>query len=240
MKREKQSGKSVAKFLGTTLLCALLGGVAGYCAAANGDALESVLDQGKMLVQQLGMWWFLPGFLLLFLGWMLYGKTKKLVAQAGEDDEVFQRCNRLLGRCMLCSGGATPLFFIAITISFYSAEKQNILWSMGLAIVYLTLLIVLEVKAVQRTKFIFPEKQGDPLSSRFQKDWYQSCDEAERQRMGQCSYRAFQATGKGFLLVMVGMCLLSVFQLVQPAWALVVGGLWLLQQMTYLWYANKT
>lgn len=58
--------------------------------------------------------------------------------------------------------------------------------------------------------------------------------------MGQCSYRAFQATGKGFLLVMVGMCLLSAFQLVQPAWALVVGGLWLLQQMTYLWYANKT
>ena len=91
MKREKQSGKSVAKFLGTTLLCALLGAVAGYCAAANGDALESVLNQGKMLVQQLGMWWFLPGFLLLFLGWMLYGKTKKLVAQAGEDDEVFRR-----------------------------------------------------------------------------------------------------------------------------------------------------
>ena len=217
-----------------------MGGVAGYCAAANGDALENMLDQGKMLVQQLGMWWFLPGFLLLFLGWMLYGKTKKLVAQAGEDDEVFQRCNRLLGRCMLCSGGATPLFFIAITISFYSAETQNILWSLGLAIVYLTLLIALEVKAVQRTKAIFPEKQGDPLSSRFQKDWYQSCDEAERQQMGQCSYRAFQATGKGFLLVMVGMCLLSCFQLVQPAWALVVGGLWLLQQMTYLWYANKT
>ena len=38
MKREKQSGKSTAKFLGTILLCALLGGVAGYCAAANGDA----------------------------------------------------------------------------------------------------------------------------------------------------------------------------------------------------------
>ena len=92
---------------------------------------------------------------------------------------------------------------------------------------------------MQRTKAIFPEKQGDPLSSRFQKDWYQSCDEAERQQMGQCSYRAFQATGKGFLLVMVGMCLLSCFQLVQPTWALVVGGLWLLQQMTYLWYANK-
>lgn len=152
----------------------------------------------------------------------------------------FSGGNRLLGWCMLCSGGATPLFFIAITISFYSAETQNILWSLGLAIVYLTLLIALEVKAVQRTKAIFPEKQGDPLSSRFQKDWYQSCDEAERQQMGQCSYRAFQATGKGFLLVMVGMCLLSCFQLVQPTWALVVGGLWLLQQMTYLWYANKT
>ena len=150
MKREKQSGKSTAKFLGTILLCALLGGVAGYCAAANGDALENVLNQGKMLVQQLGMWWFLPGFVILFLGWVLYGKTKKLIAQTGEDDEVFQRCTRLLGRCMLCSGGATPLFFIAITISFYSAETQNILWSMGLAIVYLTLLIALEVKAAFR------------------------------------------------------------------------------------------
>ena len=41
MKREKQSGKSTAKFLGTILLCALLGGVAGYCAAANGDAGEN-------------------------------------------------------------------------------------------------------------------------------------------------------------------------------------------------------
>ena len=110
MKREKQSGKSTAKFLGTILLCALLGGVAGYCAAANGDALENVLNQGKMLVQQLGIWWFLPGFVILFLGWVLYGKTKKLIAQTGEDDEVFQRCNRILGRCMLCSGGATPLF----------------------------------------------------------------------------------------------------------------------------------
>ena len=239
MKQEKQSGKTTAKFLGMVFLCALGGAVAGYCAAASDGALENALDRGKMLVQQLGMWWFLPGFALLILGWMLYGQAKKWIAQAGEDDEVFQRCNRLLGRCTLCSGGATPLFFIATTISFYSGETQDILWSLGLAAVYLTSLIVLEVKAVQCTKAIFPEKQGDPLSSRFQKDWYQSCDEAERQLMGQCSYRAFQATSKGFLLVMLVLCMLSTFQLVQPVWALVVGGLWLLQHMTYLWCANK-
>lgn len=56
---------------------------------------------------------------------------------------------------------------------------------------------------VKATKTIHPEKRDNVFDTKFQKDWFQSCDEAEQQKIGQCSYFCFRLMSGIFPVVML-------------------------------------
>lgn len=60
-------------------------------------------------------------------------------------------------------------------------------------LVTLYLSAVLQQKLVDATKRMNPEKRGSVYGAKFQKKWYESCDEAERAVIGQCALKAYQA-----------------------------------------------
>ena len=56
------------------------------------------------------------------------------------------------------------------------------------------------MKCVQR---VYPEKKGDPASRKFQKEWLESCDEAERAMIYQSAYKSYMTANKTIPLLLV-------------------------------------
>lgn len=83
--------------------------------------------------------------------------------------------------------------FLKVCIVFVVCEIYNSFWQ------------VRYVKLIQK---IHPEKQGDPSSLKFQKEWLESCDEAEREIIYRSAYTSYMAVSKSIpfflILAMLG------------------------------------
>ena len=241
MTKQEKKGKGVyLKFALIMLVCMVGGGIFGYAAASEIANLPWLGKQFNGLLRELGLWWYAPGYGMLILANLYYLQGKKLLPAAEAEDEAFETVDRKLSLSMLFAGAATPWMLIAPSMSFTAfGGEENIsslrylLASVGLMIVYMIWLVALQARTIGAIKRIYPEKRGNVFDTKFQKDWYQSCDEAERQQIGQCSYQAFKMTSGAFSLAMLVVCLLALFQLVSPGYILLVGVLWLVQQLTY-------
>lgn len=65
-----------------------------------------------------------------------------------------------------------------------------------LFIAVLVLAVLLQQKTVDLVKEMNPEKKGSIYDEKFQKLWWESCDEAERRQIGQASYKAYSTASK--------------------------------------------
>lgn len=69
----------------------------------------------------------------------------------------------------------------------------------GEMLVSVALVVLVQQKIVDLVRRMNPEKQVSVYDSKFQKKWYNTCDEAERAQIGQASYQAFQAANRAAL-----------------------------------------
>ena len=219
------------------IICGLIGGIMGAGAVSNEFSVRNLGEQVNQLLASLGPWWFAPGLLLLSASTWFYIRGRWLLPQAKEDDEVFPRVNLTLGRAMFLANLSTVFMFLAMAMS-YSAS-WGIGWSVLLLVVHLVRVMTMSARIVAATKQIFPEKQGNVFDFKFQQDWYESCDEAERQQTAQCSYQSFKVMTTIFPIVMAVLALLATIDLVAPTYSLLVGALWLVQQFVYNYTALK-
>lgn len=94
-------------------------------------------------------------------------------------------------------------------------------------------------RVIELVKCLCPEKRGDTMDKNFTREWYESCDEAERARIGFAAYKSFLATQHGFVAAIVVLILLSIATPVGwPAFA-AVGTLWFVQKFTYFAHARQ-
>jgi len=106
-----------------------------------------------------------------------------------------------------------------------------------LGILYLVLTcaacIVIQRKDVELEKKINPEKKGDTLDSRFQKDWYDSCDEAEKIYIGKCAYKSYLTTTYALVFAwIISLVSIDLFDTgILPV--ILVCGIWLVQTASY-------
>lgn len=250
MKQERTNKAVYARFAIIMLVCAALGGVAGFFAAMAGTNLLDSVDRLNIALASLGQLWFIPGYVLLVASTIYYLRSKALLPQTEADDDAFQECDRRLCLALILSGAAMVWLFIALGINGQTdwANSQamwlgdHILRIGGLMegvlfivnlVVQLIWVVALQALTVKATKVIHPEKRGNVFDSKFQKDWFRSCDEAEQQQIGQCSYFSFRVMSTLFPIVMVVLFLLADNGMAQPGWILLVGGLWMVQLMTY-------
>lgn len=235
MKKERTRPWVYVKFVLTILLAALFGGVLGYGAAANQDFLPYLGGRINGVLSLAGLWWFLPLYLILIAGTAVHLRGRALLPAAAEDDGAFRRTDRLLSLAMLATGAATPYGLMALGLSFAGAWERpaRMFLAAGLLVVSMAWTVVLQARTVAAVKVIYPEKRGNVFDARFRKDWYDSCDEAERQEIGQCSYRAFQTVSGILSVVTLALCLLTIFQAIAPVWVLLAGALWLAAVLSY-------
>ena len=233
MKKERSSKVIYARFAIIILVCAALGGVAGFFAAMAGkNLLEASVHLNGTLIS-LGLWWFIPGYVLLVASTIYYLRGKALLPRAEADDNAFEEADRRLCLALILSGAAMVWLFIALGVGGQKLTSmvESVLLIVSL-VVQLVWVVALQALTVKASKVIHPEKKGNVFDSKFQKDWYRSCDEAEQQ-IGQCSYFSFRVMSTLFPIVMLVLFILADNGLAQSGWILLVGGLWMVQLMTY-------
>lgn len=111
----------------------------------------------------------------------------------------------------------------------------------GAALTLASLLISVfaQRRVIGLVKRLCPEKRGDTIDKNFTREWYASCDEAERARIGFAAYKSFLATQHGFVAAIVVLIIISVATPVGwPAFA-AVGALWFVQKFTYFYHGRQ-
>ena len=87
------------------------------------------------------------------------------------------------------------------------------------------------VKCVQR---VYPEKKGDPASRKFQKEWLESCDEAERAVIYQSAYKSYMTANKTIPLLLVVAMLCHLFFDTGIMAVVLLAAVWIIVMLSYL------
>lgn len=234
MKAERTKKQIALRFLLVIVGCGLLGAGAGLALLRAGTSAIEWMAELEHLLAGFGPWWYLPGAVLLVLSTGYYVAGKRQLPHT-EEEEEFRAADRLLELSMVFSGIASVYAVVAMALSYFTPIGPSIL----LLLVEVAWTVTIQSKTISAIKVLYPEKRGSVWDTRFQKDWYGSCDEAEQQLIGQCSYQTFLTMNRVYPVAMVLLALLALFDMVAPFACFLVGLLWLIQQTVYMITAHK-
>ena len=190
-----------------------------------------------------GPWLLAAGLVPCAVAHGLYRSALKAAARADEDDDAFETANRRLSLSMAFSAVVMPWMMLTICLALPSVD---VLANNAFVVAVVPLLLVeiawsygLQAVVVRAEQRLAPEKRGNVFDVRFQKDWYDSCDEAERQRIGECGYHTYLTMTKIYPFTLLAALLAIMYGGASVLWAVVLGGLWLTQTLSYLLRAYK-
>lgn len=231
------------KFAIIMVLSALAGGVGSILMFDYEDALLGLfrrISDGLILA---GPWLLAAGLVPCAVATVLYCFGKKAAARADEDDAAFETASRRLSLSITAATVVIPWMMLTVCLALPAVNKMaNNVFVVAVApllVVELAWSYGLQAAAMRVTQRLAPEKRGNLFDLRFQKDWYASCDEAERQRIGECSYRTYIVMTSIYPFVMVAVLLAATYGGASVLWAVLLGGLWLTQTLVYLVHAFR-
>ena len=236
-KAEKKSIWVYVKFAIIIVISGLFGAV---CNMAIGAGFRDFSNLGMLLSQSLygaGVPLLGCGLLLAVAATALYLAAKKPMARADEDDDAYEKANRLLCLSMILTTLGFPWFMLTMGLAFGQSIRNEALgptsFGLLLLIAQLVWFSALQAIVISATKKLYPEKRGNVFDTKFQKDWYASCDEAEQKTIGDCSYFTFQVMNLIYPIVMVLLLMVGTSWPINALWFVLLGGLWLVQTLVY-------
>lgn len=91
-----------------------------------------------------------------------------------------------------------------------------------------------QVRYVKLVQVNHPEKKGDPSSRKFQRQWLESCDEAEKEVIFRSSYKAYSQMNTWIPILLVTAMLGHLFFGTGIMAIVMVAVIWLILSLTYL------
>ena len=232
------------KFAGTLILFALVGAAIGYGSGAllSDLGVAKIYDLRRWLAQlasQAAFWVLAADLALLAVGFLFCLRGKNLGARAleKETDRLYEKAEAALCRAMTLANISVVLGMAAFGVACCDADV--LLRSLPLFLLAEGLGMVLQHLTVRRTQALNPEKKGSVFEARFVRQWYDSCDEAQREQIGWAAFKSFRVMQSLFAWAFVPLALLGCYGLVGPLVFLVWGGLWMVQIVSYSVYARK-
>lgn len=228
------------------LLLIVMGGVAGMTIGIFFNWLsESIAPDTLARQVTLALGFASPVFSLLcipFLGiafWYLYRSLQLYSRWDGDDEELPDQIEHRLNWSMLWISVSQFLVFLGLGLVLSLMPLGAILYESAFAILLLSMAalffcITLQRRVVDLSRRMNPEKQGSVYDVKFRKKWYDSCDEAERRRIGEAAYTAYIVVGYTSVLLWVITVLLNIFIPVGPLPMVVAILPWGVGQLTYL------
>ncbi len=219
---KKTNRKALPKFILIILACGIVGGVFGYCAAKYGlyHLAAGLVSAETFFGEKIAPWLLLVvAIVVLVVCVPVYKQAKSLFASwDGEDEVVSDEIDQKLSKVIWVSSAALILGFFLIAAAysggFTMLDDASNIPLFFLSIVAFVLIMVegvmLQQRCVDLTKKMNPEKNGSVYDTKFQKEWLESCDEAERIMIGKCALASYGATNKacGFLAGLLAICAL--------------------------------
>ena len=230
------------RFALVLIISGIVGGVIGFfslvgTAMVDVQAVLAQLEQG-MAVHVNAL---LVGgtAVLLAIALLLFGTGYRMYADGvrSEDEARIESGDRRMGLGL----GITTLGFIWDFFVFGTAcgaENLGIVF-VAVFLVCAIMICVVQVKMIDWTKKLMPEKRGDATRMNFQKEWMESCDEAEQYAVFKACYRTHMFMQK-LMLVLIVLCLLARLMLGIGMSALVaVSLIWAAQTIVYTIFSSK-
>lgn len=107
-----------------------------------------------------------------------------------EEDQFEEHFDQALNRALILNSTHMVLGFILFGIAI--DERNSLIWaSIGIFLFLMILEIIVEYGILGLLKKRNPIKDVDPTSLKFEKEWIEVCDEAERMMIYKASYRTF-------------------------------------------------
>lgn len=228
-----------------------IGGFGGFFGAAATNFLKDDLSNlGNLINEKLPFFqiYIMPFIILAFtlicfiLGEIWIKKAKKQIATwDGEDDDHIAEADKILSNVLNISS----ILMISIQFLFGLATYQLLSTIRTAGNPYMTLIMVAiyfagmfislsqQSRTVNAVKKYAPEKKGSVYDMKFQKVWYESCDEAERQIIGDASrdtVRFMNSVFSGFLTVTI---IIAMFIPIGLLCTFFIGILWLIMSCYY-------
>ncbi len=203
----RENKKALPKFILIVVLSLALGGVLGFALVTlNLQDFQGVLGGAGLFFTNHVAPWLLIALPVVELAVCLpiyFSGKKQLAAWDGEDESVSNKIEAKLSVCLWVTGLCTvaALFLLSAMCAGFvgNAGTERMMpapmFFGGLTAFLADLFVpmVLQQKLVDLTKRLNPEKHGSVYDTKFQKKWYDSCDEAERALIGQCAFKAYRA-----------------------------------------------
>lgn len=212
MKQEKKVNSYLRGIKIIALACVIggvIGGVTGairFVLLSRGVAVSGdwVLQQIRsLLVPILGIIFAVTVILEELCFHKLKGICEKqITAEDEECDQLEYEEERTgaFGTNLNVLSQVVSIFFLTFGYSMKYIEADDHAYSFLVACVifvvsyiYIYFWQIRYVKLLQKTH---PEKKGDPSSTKFQEQWLESCDEAEKECIYQASYKGYQTVMK--------------------------------------------
>lgn len=247
MKTNDKIAKDNRKALKPFLLIMLLSLIVG---ALLGAGIVSVMwINGELLLQDVFYMAYGPisGWLTLAvqavglpLSLHFYRGAKKILAGwDGEDEEAYQQADHSLSCGMMVSCVTQVLTFLLMGASVgIMYDEIQMLAAAGGMLFMLVWVVRYQQKSVDLIRRANPEKEGSVYDVKFMKKWLASCDEAERQQIGEASAFAFQKVNG--LICPILWCVMFLISMIfdcGPMPTVAVCLVWLSLTVTYQWKA---
>ena len=243
--------KALPKFLLMTLGGVFLGAVIGFTGLivlnllGENNVADALAGLGTGLAKAAP--WLLAacGAVELISGLILYRRAKAILrGWDGEDETVPERAEKPLNLAMWISSMALIAAFFLMTAAYSSgmASKSDAFGMLGgvasfVAVMVIT--IILQQRLVDLVKQLYPEKKASVYDTKFQKEWFDQCDEAEKAQIGVCAYHAYNAVNRTCMVLWLVFTVTALFLDTGILPVLTVCVVWAVSQSVYCWWANK-
>ena len=167
------------------------------------------------------------------------------MAWDGEDESICDIAEKKLNTVLMIISIAMicAFFLISATYSGGFAMIEKHLNMYVLAIVTFLIIvaegIIIQQKAVDITKIMYPEKTASVYDLKFQKKWVDSCDEAEKMMIGRCAFEAFKVTNPVWGALSIILAISAMMFDIGFLPSFVVCLIWLVNQCVYCRAAAK-
>lgn len=238
------------KKLGLVMLgAAIVGGVMGLLGAIILGPRMGHVEGGLTLVLTAAQRMMLPLLVVILAATVLYGEMNLRMQRAigrklqeSEDEECDQweyAEEKNSARGMIVNILSQVLCVLVLSVGYSmeyieSGNAENMLVSCIVFLVCFGYDGFWQVRFVKLTQKIHPEKKGDPATRKFQQEWLESCDEAEKEIIYQSAYKSYIQTNKCIpillVVVMIGHLLFHTGLMA----IVIVAVIWLLVTVSYL------
>ena len=238
----RDNRKSWPKFVAVLIAALFAGGALGTAVTwiMENPSLDEVIRHLGVALGACAPWIVLCALLFWAGSMVCYRRGKAAFASwDGEDEDVPDSAEHLLSWSILWATAAQFFAFGAFSvvvslIPLGYADYLSLLAAIAGLLVVTFLVLFTQQRVVDLTRRINPEKQGSVYDFKFQKKWLASCDEAERQRIGQAAYSSFLVTSRTAMVVWIVMVLVNLYLPIGPLPVLAALIPWGVGQISYL------